>query len=184
MDSNCECEGEGEGEEKRRRMACGPQRLLRAFVVSPSPLALTLVLARFRLVRHRCDRRNSVSAQSPAGRDPMTDHGRQLLDSRARALPPTMPRQEAERACEDLLLQIREAADRCLDAAAGEIAAREAVLTSLIGRYAACARAADSPPELMLQPLRGSLGRFFYDRTTQSDALVRHALLTYFDVTE
>ena len=94
------------------------------------------------------------------------------------------PKQEAERTCEDLLVQIRDAADRCFGVAAGEVAAREAALTSLIGRYAACARAAEAPPELMLQPLRSALGRFFYDRTAQSDALVRHALLSYFDVAE
>ena len=114
----------------------------------------------------------------------MDERRRQLLDRRTPALPPMTPKQEAELACEDLLVQIRDAAEATLRAPASECAAQEAVLTSLVGRYAACARAAESPAELMLKPLRASLGAFFYDRTQQSDGLVRHALLSYFDLAE
>lgn len=114
----------------------------------------------------------------------MDAYSRQHLDSRAQASPPMTPKQEAELACEDLLVQIRDAADVSLRARASDREAQVAVLTSLIGRYAACARAAEAPAEQLLKPLKGALGAFFYDRTQQSDALLRHALLSYFDLAE
>ena len=97
---------------------------------------------------------------------------------------PSTPRQDAERACEDLLVLIRDAARDGLQAGPAEADAHDAVLMSLVGRYAACAHAAGSPAEQMLKPLKSSLGGYFYECTGRADALLRHALLSYFDLAD
>lgn len=101
-----------------------------------------------------------------------------------RAAPPTLEQQEAERACEDLLLRIRAAADDAMEAAGPARVAACANLRTIVGQYAACSRAAGAGSDEMVKPLRRAFGAFFYACTEDTDALVRHAVLSYFDLAE
>jgi hypothetical protein len=98
---------------------------------------------------------------------------------------PTPEQLAAERACDELLARIETAATRALDGARHAHHAHtddDALLAELVREYAGCARAAGMRPEQMVKPLKVAMSRFFYDRRERADALLRLAILGYFEI--
>lgn len=106
------------------------------------------------------------------------DHGDGASATRE---PPTPEQLAAEQACDDLLRRIDIAAQRALGAGHG-LVDEGAPLEALVREYAGCSRAAGMRPEHMVKPLKVAMGRFFYDRREHADALLRLAILAYFEI--
>lgn len=91
-------------------------------------------------------------------------------------------RAAAARACEDLILQLDGAVTRAIAAHTAEWAAHETILLSLVGRFAACARAAGYGADVLLRQLHTALASYADVRPEHAAELLRVGIVGYFDV--